>query len=272
MQQAEALLNTLKQLLRRAGLTYADAAAALELSEASVKRLFSERAFSLARLETLCDLIGVDFGDLARLSAAQRSQVERLSDAQERELADNPKLLLIGVCVLNRLPFDEMRRRFVLDEPTIIGLLTRLDRLGVITLLPGNRYHLNLARNFTWQPNGPMQRYFMSSVLRDVLGNQSDAKGDRFRFVFGMLSPASAEQMRAKVQRLAQEFTELVEADSRLQSDQRAGAGLLMVLRADWEPADLAAFRSTATQASARAGEPRVSSRKNKNRSMGGAA
>ena len=258
MSQTEALLDALKRALRRAGLTYADAAAALGLSQASVKRLFSERAFSLDRLEALCTLVGMDFGDLARLADAQRRQVERLRDAQERELAGDPKLLLIAVCALNRLPYEEMRRRFALDEPTIIGLLTRLDGLGVITLLPGNRYHLNLARNFTWQRNGPMQRYFMNTVLRDVLSAQSEAKGDQFRFVFGMLSPASTEQVRARLQRLAQDFTELSDADTRLPPSDRAGAGMLLVLRADWEPADLAAFRASQVRSDAHRGrQPR---------------
>ncbi len=245
MSQTEALLDALKRALRRAGFTYADAAAALGLSQASVKRMFSERAFSLERLDALCNLLGMDFSDLARLADVQRRQVERLSDAQERELAGNPKLLLIAVSALNRLPYEEIRQRFALDEPTIIGLLARLDGLGVITLLPGNRYHLNLARNFTWQRNGPMQRYFMSTVLRDVLGNQSAAKGDQFRCVFGMLSPASAEQVRIKLQRLAQDFIELTDADTRLQPTDRAGAGMLLVLRADREPAELAAFRAS---------------------------
>ena len=246
MHQADALLEELKRLLRSAGLTYADAAAALQLSEASVKRLFAERAFSLQRLEALCDLVGVDISELARRSDVHRRKVERLSEAQEHELASNPRLLLIGVSALNRLPFDEMRRRFAFDEPTLTGLMTRLDRLGIITLLPGNRYHVNLARNFTWQHNGPIQRYFMSSVLRDVLAKPSDAKGDLFRFVFGMVSTASAEHLRERLQRLAQDFTQFAEADSRLQSSERAGAGLMMVLRTDWEPTEFATFRSNA--------------------------
>ena len=56
MSQTDQLLDALKRVLRERGLTYADAAGALELSEASVKRLFSQRQFTLERVERLCEL------------------------------------------------------------------------------------------------------------------------------------------------------------------------------------------------------------------------
>ena len=53
MSQTDQILTALKKCLRAKGLTYRDVAAALELSEASVKRLFSEQSFSLKRLEEI---------------------------------------------------------------------------------------------------------------------------------------------------------------------------------------------------------------------------
>ena len=45
------LIETLKKLVKARGLTYADVAARVGLSEASVKRLFSRGSFTLARLQ-----------------------------------------------------------------------------------------------------------------------------------------------------------------------------------------------------------------------------
>ena len=64
MEQTHQLIDTLKKELRRVGKTYADVAKELDLSEASVKRLFSERNFSLYRLEKTCTLIGIDMAEL----------------------------------------------------------------------------------------------------------------------------------------------------------------------------------------------------------------
>ncbi len=49
MSQSAALVATLKQALRAQGKTYVDVAEALDLSVASVKRLFAQNSFSLER-------------------------------------------------------------------------------------------------------------------------------------------------------------------------------------------------------------------------------
>ena len=66
---AIALVDTLKRILKGRGITYAAVAAGLGLSEASVKRMFSRRDFTLQRLEDVCRIAGVDFGELAHEAA-----------------------------------------------------------------------------------------------------------------------------------------------------------------------------------------------------------
>ena len=60
MAQTKPLIDVLKRELRKQGKTYRDIAGVLGLSEASVKRLFSERTFSLDRLDCICEMLGVD--------------------------------------------------------------------------------------------------------------------------------------------------------------------------------------------------------------------
>ena len=50
MSQTRELIKTLKTALKAQGKTYADVAVELGLTEASVKRLFSQQSFSLSRL------------------------------------------------------------------------------------------------------------------------------------------------------------------------------------------------------------------------------
>ena len=84
MNQTEAIHAALKRLIRATGHTYADAAAVLELSEASIKRLFSRAGLSLARLEKLCDWLQVDVHELVGMSREQEPLTTQLSLAQER--------------------------------------------------------------------------------------------------------------------------------------------------------------------------------------------
>ncbi|WP_315984236.1 helix-turn-helix domain-containing protein [Aliamphritea spongicola] len=58
--------------MKQQGKTYKDVAQILNLSEASVKRLFAEHNLSLERLDLLCDWLDLEYADLVTLMA--RSQ------------------------------------------------------------------------------------------------------------------------------------------------------------------------------------------------------
>jgi hypothetical protein len=58
------IVAELKKALRASGHTYSDVAKTLDLSVASVKRLFSTEDLSLHRVDQICDLIGVDLREV----------------------------------------------------------------------------------------------------------------------------------------------------------------------------------------------------------------
>ena len=58
--RAAALVEALKRMLKAKGLTYADVASAIALSEASVKRMFARGDFPLQRLEEICHFARID--------------------------------------------------------------------------------------------------------------------------------------------------------------------------------------------------------------------
>ena len=54
MNETKKMLETLKRCLRARGVTYRSLGRSLGLSESSVKRLFADESFTLARLERVC--------------------------------------------------------------------------------------------------------------------------------------------------------------------------------------------------------------------------
>src|SRR5690554_7972479 len=94
MAQTSAIVSELKRQLRAHGLTYQDVAQALELSEASVKRLFSDRQFSLKRLDQICGLMGMEITDLVR-KLAPEPRVEKIGRASCRERVWNWWVLVL---------------------------------------------------------------------------------------------------------------------------------------------------------------------------------
>ncbi|MEM6707291.1 MAG: helix-turn-helix transcriptional regulator [Pseudomonadota bacterium] len=248
-QGTRALVRALKRLLKRSGVTYADAAQALELSEASVKRLFSDESFTLKRMETLCALAGAELVDLVRSVDDERERVRELTDDQERELAADLDCLVVAISVLNRYRFEDVLAEYDFSPPELQRLFVRLDRLGIIELLPENRYRMRVARDFRWRRNGPIEQLLVRSVLSSFLDRKLLQEESAFRFCWGTLTPASVGIFRSRLAALADEFNAVADQDARQPLDDRSGAGLLLALRTDWFPDDLRGRRRPATAA-----------------------
>lgn len=244
MVQSTRIVQVLKQALRQRRVSYAQIADHLGLSLSSVKRLFSTGGFTLQRLEAVCDLADVDLLELARRAEAQRLRVTSLDEDRERELVADPVLLLVAICALNRWPFERIVERYRISEPRLIQCLARLDRMGLIELLPGNRIKPRVARSFAWLPHGPIHRYFIEHVQSAFLSGTFEPERDLHRFAWGMLSAESAAALRAKLVELVEMFDALTRGDEvrPVEEDQTKGSCLLVALR-EWEPAGFQALR-----------------------------
>lgn len=247
MSQVGGLLATLKRELKSQGITYADVAAKLALSESSVKRMFSEGKLSLERLECLCRVVGMEISDLVQKMAEERKRLDMLTEEQEREVAEDPRLLLVAVCVLNRWTFEEVIATYSVDEYECIQHLAKLDRLKLIELLPLNRYRLTVSNDFRWIPGGPIQRFFQREVQPGFMNSSFNGPGERLVFRSGMLSRGSNATLLKKIDRLAGEFKELHDEDAGLPLAERFGTSLLVALR-PWELSHFRALRRSSQE------------------------
>src|SRR5690349_12855685 len=105
MSHAVTLVDTLKRLLKARGITYGDLAARIDMSEASVKRMFSQKNFTLERLDEILSASGIGFDELSAEQAAP-VLISHLTMAQEREIIGDPRLLVVAVSAMNHIPFD----------------------------------------------------------------------------------------------------------------------------------------------------------------------
>ena len=232
MSQTHQWIDTLKRCLKARGLTYKDVAGALDLSEASIKRLFSERSFSLHRLEQICRLMDMSFSDLARLNDLKyEERLTVLSVSQEMALADDAILLSYFYLLLNGWKIGRIARRFELNEPRQIRLLARLDRLGLIELQPRNRVRLLTARRIQWRRDGPVRRLYEREVKQAFLRDGFSDGSAHFGFESAELTPESARLIQRRLSRLSRDFDEMAELDQNLQPAEKRGYGLMVALR-----------------------------------------
>jgi len=234
MAHSGALVEVLKRELRSRGVTYAQVARKLGLSEASVKRMFSRKEFTLKRLDQVCQLTNSDFSDLTRILSREETLISQLTQEQEKEIASSIKLFLVAVCALNHVPLEQIVDIYDISQPECIQMLVKLDRIGFIRLLPNNRIRLLVSRDFAWLPDGPIQRFFKQHAHGDFVRSRFDHPDEYFVAVNGMLSGNSRATIVARLKRIAREFSDLHNDDVRLPPSQRLNMTMLVAIR-HWE-------------------------------------
>lgn len=232
MTGTDQILSAIKQQLKARDLRYADLAQALQLSEASVKRLLSRGGVTLERLDEICAFLGIDVYELVRSGRRQGGlQARLLSLEQEQELARDARLLTVFHLLCNDWEAAQIRAEFGLTEPEIVLLLTRLDRLDLIELLPGNRIKLQVARDFSWRSDGPvLRRHARTAMVEFLRGDFSG--GDAILWLdIKELGEASIALLRRRLEKLGGEVAELAEVDAALPAARRRGVGLVLAMR-----------------------------------------
>lgn len=232
MAQTALLINVVKKALKAHGKTYADTAKHLQISEASVKRAFSQKSFTLQRLDEICQMIGIEFTDLLQmLKDSAAAPISGLTHEQEQEIVSDLELLLVSVYVLNRWTFEQIVDHSGMSASQCIKHLAHLDRLKMIELLPKNRIKLRLAPNFQWRENGPIQQFFLKKLQSDFFNSRFNQEQENLIVINGMLAPSSMSVFNRKMEHLAKEFDELSSDDAGLPFDQRNGTTVVLAMR-----------------------------------------
>ncbi len=242
MTQAAALVEALKRTLKARKLTYGQVAKGLRMSEATVKRMFSRTHFTLERLDRICELANTSLSELAREVDSVASRVSQLTPEQEKEIVRDRKLLLVAVCVLNQLTFEQIVDTYDLSKTECIQLLLKLERIKFLELLPNNQVKLLVARTFSWRPDGPIHQFFRSRAQNEYFRSRFDGAEEILLLINGMLSRASAQAMLARLKRLANEFSEMHNNDALLPVGERRLASLILAMR-PWELDEFHALR-----------------------------
>lgn len=241
MLQATAIVDSLKRHLKARGITYADLAGRISMSEASVKRMFSQKNFTLQRLDDILRATDIDFRDIANSAHDDGKLITQLTFAQEKEIIGDPRLLLVAVSALNQLSVEQMVAQYTLDEPEVIKCMVRLDRIGFLDLMPNNRVKLLIARTFRWIPNGPIQSYFREQAYGDYLASRFDGPEESLQLVNVMLSSPSMATMLKRLKQLAQECAQQHQEDAKLPFSERFAVSFLLAAR-PWKPKALQAM------------------------------
>ncbi len=225
------LLSTLKGALKSRGITYSNLGLRIGLSEASVKRLFSEEGFTLKRVEDICNVLEIDFFELARLARGASTETDQMTSRQEEALAADARLLGMFYLAFNDQTVEAILETYDVTRADCLKLLLELDKLGLIELAANDAIRLKVPKSLRLKSDGPIRRVHGRAVVGDFLQADFASKGGYFLFEFRELSRASVVHLERKLTRIAQEFHELAELDGYLPADQRQTIGIALGIR-----------------------------------------
>jgi len=200
---------------------YADVAVLMGVSEKSIKRYMTGRGVTLPLLERLCAIVGMSLGELSTLAGVGgERELPWTTDAQEAVLAAEPKLAIVLALLMSGWNAARIQHEGLTSLSDMNGILVRLDRLGVITLYPGNRTIPRVRIRPMDSVSEPYRRVISKAGAR-VLA-QLDPFDPRalWRLNYARLGPASVARVAKRLEAFIAEVSELSRQDMDLLGDE----------------------------------------------------
>lgn len=230
MIQQEKISKTLKNIIKSKGFNYKNIAERLELSEASVKRLFSHNKFTLDQLVLICEVLNIELYELCRLALTNKTDGNQLTLSQEQFLVDNPKYFITFYLLLNKWALDDIQIEYKLSLPELVHHLTQLDKQKIIELLPGNHVKLCVERPIRWIKKGPILEKYASMVKSEFINSDFSQDGTLY-FEAGELSPHSAALIKNEIEQFSKKIQKYIDADMTATFSKKVSYGFMVGFR-----------------------------------------
>ena len=231
MIRSPSIVRALKRHLRASSVTYRELAGRLGLSESAVKQMFASGNFSLKRLDRICEVLTLDIAELVDIAAREAPPIDQLDVSLEKELVSDTRLMLVAHCLINHWSVEEILGRYRIDEPGLVRILARLDRMRLIDLLPGNRVRLLVSGSFRWQQDGPIARFFRDQVQEEFLRGSFHGAGALQVFKSGFLTSTGQHQVVDRMSAVGELFDDINRQEQRRPIGDRKGVAMMLVIR-----------------------------------------
>ena len=124
------IFDILKKALKARGVTYAKLGSEIDLSEASVKRIFAEGDCKISRLLQICELLQISVDDIFERADRLEQEPQVLSVAIEAALAANKSLFSLFILLRESVSESLIQSVFSISENDIFLHARKLEKLG----------------------------------------------------------------------------------------------------------------------------------------------
>ena len=215
MSETHQILSVIKKALKSKGITYRELSQRLEVSEPTVKRLFSTKELTMSRLEQICGVIDLSLFDVLKLASPNHEHMASiLSLEQERALAEDARLFAYFYKLCLGLGPSEIRAQFGVSPKVESRFLIKLEKLRLAERQVGEKVKLMVGRSLDWMKKGPLVQKYGAQAKREFISSEFQEKSELFEFFPLFVSPETSRVIFRKLERMAAEIRELSKVDS----------------------------------------------------------
>lgn len=230
--QSKLFKEILKQQIRIRGLRYQDIADQMGVSVVTIKRYLNSDRLPIEVLEDIGACLGLSLIEMSEIAKAGSGQNSLdLEQRQESALASDSALALMRLMIYSGMTVPEIMAEYAIDETTVISLLTRLDRLKLIELLPGNRVRIPGPHYIEWKPGGPIRRTIEHNIRSHFVMMDFANTEDFYGYETVLLSRESVRQLEEHMRQLVRQVRVLHRVDQSIPSSEKQWHTLLVAQR-----------------------------------------
>lgn len=212
-------ISRLKLALKERTLTYRELAAAIGLSESGIKKIFAAKDGSFQRLVEICRYIGISITELLEDT---RTLNVGFTEQQQKEFLKQPILFhYYWLLVYERRHQNELQKDLQLSKAESFRIARKLDHLGLIKLLPGDRIRLPSIKAVRWGGDGEFLRKLYHNwslaLINDVTKTQKKS-GEVFLLRYFQMTAKTFAEFTEALQTIEDEFVRRSIHEMRLQS------------------------------------------------------
>jgi transcriptional regulator with XRE-family HTH domain len=162
------LRDFIKFKLRLKGLTYKQLAKKLKLSEVTVKRWMSDRAFTILDLVQMGKVLDFGFFEVIRSDYSNLGQFSKFSHEQESHLVRHPQHQLLLIKLRDGLELNAACEKAEITLSAALKYLRALEEQELLEFWPGDKIKIKLKGPFQLLKDGPIAKIHFAK-LRDYL-------------------------------------------------------------------------------------------------------
>lgn len=219
--EIKGMQQQLKMILKKRKITYQELAETMNVSEITIKRLFSMGDPSLQKVIKICEILNIEFKTLIMSLESQNNKAQTFTLEQEKYFAEHMHFYYFYL-QLKHNNAEEIEAKFQLPQMEIYRRLRILEDLDLVEVFEGNKFKKKIDGPISWIRHGPLQKKLMLARHMEyakTFTEQVDQEYNTIRSGVASISHQSYKQMQKDYQELFDKHQSMFIRDGQVTED-----------------------------------------------------